>query len=113
VRRGEVWTASGGPGYAGKPRPVLIVQDNAFDLTASITVCGLTSNPSDFGLTRIEIEPTPENGLLLPSKFMADKVTTMQKKLLGKRIGKLADGDMVRVNRAMLVFLGLAGEAQG
>jgi len=28
---------------------------------------------------------------------------------LGRRIGRLADDDMVRLNRALMIFLGLAG----
>jgi mRNA interferase MazF len=40
---------------------------------------------------------------------MIDKITTISKKKLEKRIGDLADEDIVRVNRAVVVFLGLAG----
>jgi mRNA interferase MazF len=40
---------------------------------------------------------------------MVDKLTTVPKARLGKRIGRLSDSDMVRVNRALLIFLGLAG----
>ena len=28
MKRGEVWTAAAGSGYAGKPRPVVIIQDD-------------------------------------------------------------------------------------
>lgn len=109
MKRGEIWIASGGPDYAGKPRPVLIVQDDGFDATASITICGLTTNPLDAALARIEIEPTPDNGLLSPTRLMIDKVTTVPRAKLGARIGALTAADMTRVNRAMMVFLGLAG----
>lgn len=40
---------------------------------------------------------------------MADKITTVAKTKLGKRIGRLDDEDLVRLNRAVMVFLGLAG----
>lgn len=40
---------------------------------------------------------------------MIDKVTTVSKTKLKKRLGCLSDGDIVRVNRAVLVFIGLAG----
>ena len=59
MRRGEIWTASGGPDYAGKPRPVVIVQDNRFDATGSINVCPLTTDPTDAPLFRPVIEPNP------------------------------------------------------
>ncbi len=34
MRRREIWTVLGGNDYAGKPRPVMIVQDDSFDATA-------------------------------------------------------------------------------
>jgi len=40
---------------------------------------------------------------------MIDKITTVSKKKLETRTGRLSDEDIVRVNRAVLVFLGLAG----
>jgi len=109
MRRGEVWTAAGGPGYAGKPRPVVIVQDDRFDATASVTVCGFTTDPSDAPLFRLPIEPNAENGLAVPSRLMVDKITTVTRANLGRCIGRLADAELLRLNRAMVVFLGLAG----
>lgn len=109
MRRGEVWTASGGPGYAGKPRPVVIVQDDAFAATASVTLCAFTTDPTEAPLFRVEIAPTGANGLRTPSRLMVDKITTVPRTRLGERIGVLADEDMLRLNRAILVFLGLAG----
>jgi mRNA interferase MazF len=47
MRRGEIWTVSGGKDYAGKPRPVVIVQDDAFDETDSITICAFTTDPTE------------------------------------------------------------------
>ena len=109
MTRGEVWTAAGGKDYAGKPRPVVIVQDDRFDATSSITICAFTSDPTDAPLFRLLVEPSAVNGLEKASRLMVDKVTTVPKAKLGKRIGRLADSDMVRVNRALLIFLGLAG----
>jgi mRNA interferase MazF len=109
MNRGEVWTAAGGPGYAGKPRPVVVVQDDRFDETASITVCGFTTDPTDAPLFRLPIDPAIENGLDAPSRLMVDKITTVGRNQLGRRVGRLADTDMLRLNRAIVVFLGLAG----
>ena len=109
MKRGEVWTATGGLDYAGKPRPVVIVQDDRFDATSSITICAFTSDPTDAPLFRIAVEPSDTNGLKTTSRLMVDKITTMQKPKLGTRIGRLADDDMLRLNRALLIFFGLAG----
>jgi mRNA interferase MazF len=76
MRRGEIWTVSGGKDYPGKPRPVVIVQDDAFDATDSITICAA--------------------------------ITTVPKSKAGERIGRLDDEDVVRLNQAVMVFLGLA-----
>ena len=103
-----MWTASGGKHYAGKPRPVLIIQDDVFDKTASVTVCPLTTDTVDAPLLRIHLEPDSANGLSVPSRVMVDKVTTMPKAKLGQRIGRLSDTDMVALSRNIFVFLGLA-----
>jgi mRNA interferase MazF len=44
MRRGEIWTVAGGKDSAGKPRSVVIVQDDSFDATDSITVCAFTTD---------------------------------------------------------------------
>jgi len=99
---------SGGGPYAGKPRPAVIVHEDRFDSTNSITLCVFTTDPTDAPLLRMLIEPTDRNGLSSASRLMIDKVTTVPKARLGKRIGKLNDEDVVRLNRALTVFLGLA-----
>jgi mRNA interferase MazF len=107
MKRGEVWTVSGA-GYAGKPRPAVIVQDDRFDATASVTICVFTSDKTDAPLLRLVVAPSEQNGLRMASRLMVDKLTTVPKARLGQRIGRLDDEDVVRLNRAMLVFLGLA-----
>ena len=111
MRRGEIWTAAGGGAYVGKPRPVVIVQDDRFDATASLTVCAFTSDPTAAPLFRLLIRPTERNGLKTPSRLMVDKLITVPKSRLGAQVGALGDEDMIRLNRAIVVFLGLAGSS--
>jgi mRNA interferase MazF len=40
---------------------------------------------------------------------MIDKVTTVSKSKIASYVGRLSDEDILRVNRALIVFLGLAG----
>jgi mRNA interferase MazF len=112
MRRGEIWTASGGGRYAGKPRPVVVVQDDSFDATTSVTVCAFTTDDTDAPLLRIEVAPSERNGLRQPSRLMVDKITTVAKTRLGSRIGWLEDEHVRRLDRAMLVFLGLAASSR-
>lgn len=109
MNRGEIWTVSGAGGYAGKPRPAVIVQGDAFDATESITLCFFTTDATEAPLFRLSVHPTEENGLASPCSLMVDKVTTVPRSKLGRAVGRLGDEDRIRLNRAMMVFLGLAG----
>jgi len=109
LKRGEIWTAAGGKDYAGKPRPVVIIQDNRFDATNSITICVFTSDKTEAPLFRLPVAPNAKNGLRVASQLMVDKITTIPKQRLGRRVGRLDDADLVQLNRAILIFLGLGG----
>jgi mRNA interferase MazF len=101
----RVWT---GRDYAGKPRPVVIIQDDSFDATDSITVCAFTTDETEAPLFRLPVEPNDRNGLIATSRLMVDKITTVPKSKVGAQIGRLDDEDILRLNQALLVFLGLA-----
>ena len=108
LRRGDIWTVAGGKDYAGKPRPVVIVQDDSFDATDSITVCAFTTNETDAPLFRLPMEPNGRNGLHAACRLMVDKITSVPEAKVGARVGRLDDVDIIRLNQAVLVFLGLA-----
>lgn len=102
MRRGQLWTAAGGGHDAGKPRPVLIVQDDLFDATDSVTICPLTSDLAVIPLLRIPLVPGPANGLTRPSSLMVDKLTTMARAKLDSHAVSVA---------GLLVPRGRAGRA--
>ena len=108
MRRGDVWTVAGGKDYAGKARPVVILQDDSFDGTESVTICAFTTDDTDAPLFRLPVAPNERNGLRVPCRLLVDKVTTVPKSKVGAHIGRLDDEDVLRLNRAVLVFLGLA-----
>jgi mRNA interferase MazF len=108
VRRGEIWTVAGGKDYAGKPRPVVIVQDDSFDATDSITICAFTTDETEAPLFRLPVQPNERNGLRATCCLMVDKIATVPKTKVGARVGRLDDEDILRLNQAALVFLGLA-----
>jgi mRNA interferase MazF len=108
MRRGDVWPVAGGKDYAGKARPAVILQDDSFDGTESITICAFTTDDTDAPLFRLPVEPNERNGLRVPCRLMVDKVTTVPQSKVGAHIGRLDDEDVLRLNQALLVFLGLA-----
>jgi mRNA interferase MazF len=108
VNRGDVVLVVA-PGDLGKPRPGVIVQaDELGDTTASVLVCPLSSDLSDFRRTRPVVEPSAANGLRLPSQIMTDKVNPLRRNRIRRMIGSLDAESTERLNSALLVVLGLA-----
>src|SRR5437763_9624028 len=103
MKRGEIWTISGGKDYAGKPRPAVILQDDRFDATASITICAFTTDTTDAPLFRIPVVPNEGNGLHAPCRLMADKITTVPKNKIVSSVIRLDDEDLVPLDRAIHV----------
>ena len=97
MKRGEIWTAAGGKDYAGKPRPVVVIQDDRFEGTASVTICAFTTDPTDAPLFRLQVEPSEANSLREPSRLMVDKITTVARDKLGSKIGCLDEADTQRL----------------
>ncbi len=108
MKRGDIWTVAGGKNYAGKPRPVVIIQDDSFDATDSIAICAFTTDETDAPLFRLPIVPNERNGLRAACRMMVDKITAVPKTKVGARVGRLDDEDILRLNQAVMVFLGLA-----
>jgi len=96
------------PGDYGKPRPAVVIQSDVFLENASVTVLPVTSALRSAPLMRLEVEPSPDNGLEKLSQVMIDKAYTVPREKIGKTIGHLNDETMLAVNRALAVFLGLA-----
>lgn len=109
VRRGDIYTAAARGAYIGKPRPVVVVQDDRFNATASVTVVPFTTSNVEAPLLRISVQPSAATGLITICRLMIDKVTTVPRRSLTQQIGRLSDGDLIHLDRALLVFLGLAG----
>ena len=111
MKRGDVWTVAGSGDYGGKPRPALILQDDSFAATQSVTICLFTTDPTDAPLMRVPVAPSPANGLREPSRLMIDKLTTVPRSRLGERLGVVDDAVLLQVARTVVLFLGIAGAA--
>lgn len=105
MKRLEIWTAAGGPDYASKPRPVIILQDERIP-TESVTICGLTSNSADVPFYRPTVEAGERTGLRSTSRAMVDKITTVPRRKLRQRIGALSSAEAAELRQALFLFLG-------
>jgi mRNA interferase MazF len=107
VNWGELWTVAGGV-YASKPRPALVVQDDLFDATGSVTVAPLTTTLIDAPLLRVRVASSELSGLAQDSDIMIDKLTTVRRSNVHDRVGRLAAEQLAEVERCLMTFLGLA-----
>ena len=105
MRRGDLVTVAGGV-YASKPRPALVLQDDRFDATASVTVAPLTTTPLEAPLLRVGVPADEHTGIERDSFVMVDKITTVRRSNVGKVVGRIDPTTLIEVERRLLVFLG-------
>ena len=104
--RGEIWTMRDDL-YASKARPVVIVQSDDVAGFDSVVLCLLTSFDSSSIPTRVRVEPSAQNGLDRTSFVMTDKIASVSRSMLGKRIGILEEEYMSSVSSCLMTVLGL------
>ena len=106
MKRGDLVTVAVSGDY-GKPRPALIIQADAFDSIASVTIAPLTSEIYGAPLLRVAIPASGGTGLRKASQVMVDKITTVPRTKIGQRIGSVEAGTLRAVNHAIKGFLDL------
>ncbi|GAA0598712.1 hypothetical protein GCM10009416_41080 [Craurococcus roseus] len=112
MKRGEIWTAADRSSeYAGKPGPVLVLQDDAFAGTDSVVVVPFTSDPTVAPLLRLPVAPGAANNLSRPCSLMVEKVTAVRRTNIGRLVGRLDDRSMATVGTMAATLLGLARPA--
>lgn len=107
MKRGDIVLAVASGDY-GKPRPAVVVQSDLFNEThASLVVCLMTSDLHDAPLFRITVHPSEKNGLQVLSQIMVDKIMALRRDRVRAHIGALDDETILRLNRSLMLFLGL------
>lgn len=97
------------PDDYGKPRPALVVQSDLFNEThASVSVVPVTTTLVDAPLFRLTVEASPTNGLRTLSQIMVDRLTAVRRDRIDRAVGRVDDDVLLRVNRALALWLGLA-----
>jgi mRNA interferase MazF len=112
VRRGEVWIVRFGPAEGAeinKSRPALILQNDAINRHAPTTLLAPITSSVSGGrfLTNVEIA-AGEGGLAHDSEVRLTQIRCMDKLRLGKRLGKVSEETMQKVDEAMIFALGVA-----
>lgn len=107
MRRGDLVTVAA-PGDYGKPRPALVIQSDLFDELPSVALCLVTNALRDVPIFRITLDPSPANGLQRVSQIQVDKIVTVARERIGGVIGRLDDATLLKFNRSLAVFVGIA-----
>jgi mRNA interferase MazF len=108
LARGDVVVVAPQGDY-GKPRPALVIQSDLFNQThGSVSIIPVSTTLVDAPLFRLTIDPTPTNGLRALSQLMIDKVTAVRRDRIARVVGTLEDAKMLRVTRALALWLGIA-----
>jgi mRNA interferase MazF len=110
LQRGEIWTITLDPiiGHEqGGLRPALILSIDAFNAAGGedVFVVPITSKYRDLR-TRVHIVP-PEGGLSVDSYILCDKIRSLSKRRLKKRLGRASDDTVSQVEAIVSKILGL------
>ncbi len=71
-------------------------------------VCLVTSDRQDAPLFRIDAQPSETTGLKMASQIMVDKIVTLRRERIDQHIGRINDETLIRLNRSLALFIGLA-----
>ncbi len=93
--------------FAGKPRPAVVIQDNAFEHHASVTVCLITGRVRGWEMFRVPIGSDDITGLREPSEVSVDKIQTIRADRVGAHIGRAPGEVMFSVDQALRRWLAL------
>ena len=106
--RGDLVIVATRGAYTSRPRPALVVQADLFnDTHASVTVCPVTSDVIDAPLFRIAVPPGARTGLQSASQVMVDKVASVPRSAIGRRIGGCDPTELELVEDALRRWLAL------
>lgn len=94
--------------YASKPRPAVVLQDDAFATAESVTVAPMTSHLLDAPLMRLRVEADAVSALSGSSDVMIDKITTVWRSNVQSKVGRLSSRQLLELERLVMTFLGLA-----
>ena len=111
VRRGDIFYADLSPvvgSEQGGTRPVLIVQNDVGNkFSPTVIAAAITSQRFKTNLpTHIRVNAV-ESGLAKDSIVLLEQVRTLDKKRLKEKMGNLGNADMLRVDQALSVSLGI------
>lgn len=91
-----------------KTRPALILQNDIANRWSPITiVAAMTSQFGDLLYPTEVLVKAPEGGLTVDSVVLLNQIRSIDRRRLVKRLGAVKQGTMARIDRALMVSVGL------
>ncbi len=107
--RGDIVILATKGAYTGKPRPWVVIQNNAFAALDSVTLCLLsTALIQGVPMLRVDIAPSRQNGLSNPSQVQIDKIVTVPVAKITRTIGQMEASYLRQVEDGVRFFLDLS-----
>ena len=110
-KRGDVFVVDFDPARGSeiaKTRPALIIQNDIANRYSPVTI--VAAFTSQFGEkrypTEVVVQP-PEGGLTAESAILLNQLRTVDKSRLRRRLGAVTAVTMARVDRALVISIGL------
>ena len=108
MTRGAIVVVAARGAYTGKPRPAVVVQADLFNSThSSITVCPITSDCIDGPLFRVTLPPGERTGLSVVSQAMVDKLVSVPRGAIARKIGACDSTHIDAIDEALRVWLAI------
>jgi len=116
-QRGEIYFADLDPvvgSEQGGRRPVLIIQNDIGNQFSSVLiVAAITSAPTKVAYPVDVVIASGHSGLIKGSRILLNQIKTIDKRRLGRYVGRLDATQMAEVDQAIMISLGLISGQQG
>ncbi|MEG1725942.1 MAG: type II toxin-antitoxin system PemK/MazF family toxin [Anaerovoracaceae bacterium] len=113
MKKGEIYYADLSPvigSEQGGNRPVVVIQNNVGNKNSStVIVAAITSEYHNKHKipTHVRVENIDESGLPNDSIVLLEQIRTIDKSRLESYVGAVSPVDMVKINTAIMISLGL------
>ncbi|WP_375404214.1 type II toxin-antitoxin system PemK/MazF family toxin [uncultured Sphingomonas sp.] len=108
MKRGDIVIGAQRGDFTSKPRPYVVVQrETTLSDSATVTVCPVTTILFGSGDLRIPLDSDATTGLDEPSEVEVDRITTLRRSRIRRRVGSAPAEGMAAIDRGLKLWLDL------
>ncbi len=108
MKRGDIFIGAQRGEFTGKPRPYVVVQrETTLPDSVTVTACPVTTVLLGAGALRIPLAADATTGLDDPSEVEVDRITTLRRSSIRRRVGSASGDGMAAIDRGLKLWLDL------